>query len=137
MAFRSSLDLSRHSGPKRNIPVGGVSLAAGAASKNPVQDSLSSFGNFSDFNDRISGEIKRRQQNLAFNKFEGDENRKSEKETMKIAERFAADQAADQKRNSIFGLAAKLAPGAIDLVAPGAGTALAAISGASSIAGSV
>ena len=137
MAFRSSLDLSDYSGPKRNIPVGGVSLAAGAASKNPVQDSLSSFGNFSDFNDRISGEIKRRQQNLAFNKFEGEENRKSEKETMKIAERFAADQAADQKRNSIFGLAAKLAPVAIDLVAPGAGTALAAISGASSIAGSV
>ena len=136
MAFRSSLDLGDYSGPKRNIPVGGVSLGAGDRASDGGQ-SLSSFGNFSDFNDRISGEIERRQKNLAFNKFEQDEDFRYDNETMARAEKFAADQAAKQKRNSIFGLAAKLAPVAIDLVAPGAGTALAAISGASSIAGSV
>ena len=137
MAFKSSLDLGDYSGPKRNIPVGGVSLGAGDGTQGTPGQSLSSFGNFSDFNDRISGEIERRQKNLAFNKFEQDEDFRYDNKTMARAEKFAADQAAKQKRNSIFGLAAKLAPVAIDLVAPGAGTALAAISGASSIAGSV
>ena len=131
MAFRSSLDLSRHSGPKRNIPVGGVSLAAGDGTQGNSGQSLSSFGNFSDFNDRISGEIERRQKNLAFNKFEQDEDFRYDNKTMARAEKFAADQAAKQKRNSIFGLAAKLAPVAIDVFAPGVGTALAGIAGAS------
>ena len=131
MAFKSSLDLGDYSGPKRNIPVGGVSLGAGDGTQGTPGQSLSSFGNFSDFNDRISGEIERRQKNLAFNKFEQDEDFRYDNKTMARAEKFAADQAAKQKRNSIFGLAAKLAPVAIDVFAPGVGTALAGIAGAS------
>jgi hypothetical protein len=46
MAFRSSLDLGDYSGPKRNIPVGGVSLGAGDRASKKGQ-SLSSFENFS------------------------------------------------------------------------------------------
>jgi hypothetical protein len=131
MAFRSSLDLSRHSGPKRNIPVGGVSLGAGDGTQGTPGQSLSSFGNFSDFNDRISGEIERRQKNLAFNKFEQDEDFRYDNKTMDRAEKFAADQAAKQKRNSIFGLVGSLAAPALDVFAPGVGKALAGIAGAS------
>ena len=131
MAFRSSLDLGDYSGPKRNIPVGGVSLAAGDGTQGNSGQSLSSFGNFSDFNDRISGEIERRQKNLAFNKFEQDEDFRYDNKTMDRAEKFAADQAAKQKRNSIFGLVGSLAAPALDVFAPGVGKALAGIAGAS------
>ena len=130
MAFKSSLDLGDYSGPKRNIPVGGVSLGAGDRASDGGQ-SLSSLGNFSDFNDRISGEIERRQKNLAFNKFEQDEDFRYDNKTMDRAEKFAADQAAKQKRNSIFGLVGSLAAPALDVFAPGVGKALAGIAGAS------
>ena len=131
MAFKSSLDLGDYSGPKRNIPVGGVSLGAGDGTQGTPGQSLSSFGNFSDFNDRISGEIERRQKNLAFNKFEQDEDFRYDNKTMDRAEKFAADQAAKQKRNSIFGLVGSLAAPALDVFAPGVGKALAGIAGAS------
>ena len=130
MAFKSSLDLGDYSGPKRNIPVGGVSLGAGDRASDGGQ-SLSSLGNFSDFNDRISGEIERRQKNLAFNKFEQREDFRYDNKTMDRAEKFAADQAAKQKRNSIFGLVGSLAAPALDVFAPGVGKALAGIAGAS------
>ena len=135
MAFRSSLDLSRHSGPKRNIPVGGVSLAAGDGTQGNSGQSLSSFGNFSDFNDRISGEIERRQKNLAFNKFEQDEDFRYDNKTMDRAEKFAADQAAKQKRNAMFGLGIKFGSAALNAFAPGVGTIAASAAGASGITG--
>ena len=121
MAFKSSLDLGDYSGPKRNIPVGGVSLGAGDRASDGGQ-SLSSLGNFSDFNDRISGEIERRQKNLAFNKFEQREDFRYDNKTMDRAEKFAADQAAKQKRNSFLGLGIKLGGAALNAFMPGVGT---------------
>jgi hypothetical protein len=134
MAFKSSLDLSDYSGPKRNIPVGGVSLGAGDRASDGGQ-SLSSLGNFSDFNDRISGEIERRQKNLAFNKFEQDEDFRYDNKTMARAEKFAADQAAKQKRNAFLGLGIKLGGAALNAFAPGVGTIAASAAGASGITG--
>lgn len=134
MAFKSSLDLSDYSGPKRNIPVGGVSLGAGDRASDGGQ-SLSSLGNFSDFNDRISGEIERRQKNLAFNKFEQREDFRYDNKTMDRAEKFAADQAAKQKRNAFLGLGIKLGGAALNAFAPGVGTIAASAAGASSITG--
>ena len=134
MAFKSSLDLGDYSGPKRNIPVGGVSLGAADRASDGGR-SLGSLGSISDFNDRISGEIERRQKNLAFNKFEQDEDFRYDDKTMKRAEKFAADQAAKQKRNAFLGLGIKLAGPALNLVAPGAGTIVSSIAGASGIGG--
>ena len=121
MAFNSSLDLGRYSGPKRNIPVGGVSLGAADRAADGGQ-SLGSFGRISDINDSIAGEVERRHKNLAFNKFEQDEDFRYDRKTMKRAEKFAADQAAKQERNAFLGLGIKLGGAALNAWMPGVGT---------------